>query len=297
MPGDALVAAVETALPHRLLASLAGGLARRPTGGARGRRAAAASRRGRPTRTRRPRTRAERERLDVAATLRAAIPWQRLRPRPPHGGLALRAEDLRTRERRAPARTTTLFVVDASGSAAAARIGEAKGAVETLLAECYVRRDRVALASFREARATLDVPPTRSLVRAKRLLAALPGGGGTPLATALELAARELAALARSGDVPACVIMSDGRANVDRAGVGGRARAREDAAAAARALGAIGVRLLWIDTAVRPRAEARGLADAMGARYLPLPVGRGVGTAELGGTARPGAERPVAVAR
>ena len=41
-------------------------------------------------------------------------------------------------------------------------------AVELLLADCYVRRDRVALIAFRGNGAELLLPPTRSLVRAKR---------------------------------------------------------------------------------------------------------------------------------
>ena len=88
-------------------------------------------------------------RLDLVATLRAAVPWQRLRRRP--GSLTrveVRTDDFRVVRRVQRATTTTIFVVDASGSSALNRLAEAKGAVELLLAECYVRRDRVALVAF-----------------------------------------------------------------------------------------------------------------------------------------------------
>ena len=123
-------------------------------------------------------------RLDLVDTLRAAAPWQRLRGATP-GKVAVRRQDFRVQRCKAKNGTTIIFCVDASGSSALHRMAEAKGAVELLLAESYVRRDRAALISFRGTRAEILLPPTRSLARAKRALAALPGGGGTPLAAAL----------------------------------------------------------------------------------------------------------------
>jgi magnesium chelatase subunit D len=120
-------------------------------------------------------------RLDLMATLRTAAPWQRLRgPAPGGARLRVQADDFRVVRFRQRAQSVTVFVVDASGSAALYRLAEAKGAVELLLADCYVRRDEVAMIAFRGDMAELLLPPTRSLVRAKRSLSALPGGGGTP---------------------------------------------------------------------------------------------------------------------
>jgi len=139
------------------------------------------------------------------------------------------------------------------------------------LADCYVRRDRVALLAFRGQGAELVLPPTRSLVRAKRCLAALPGGGGTPLASGLD-AARVLAEdVARRGGTPLVVLLTDGRANVARDGSGGRERAGADALDAARLWRSSGIGALWLDTSPQPHAQAREIASAMGARYLPLP--------------------------
>ena len=155
------------------------------------------------------------------------------------------------------------------------RLGEAKGAVELLLAECYVRRDRVALIAFRgrpgAAGAELLLPPTRSLVRAKRCLADLPGGGGTPLASGLD-AARQLADdVSRRGATPVVVLLSDGRANLARDGTAGRPQAHADALASARAWQGSAVQVLWLDTGAQPQPTAQAVAQAMGARYLPLP--------------------------
>jgi magnesium chelatase subunit D len=167
----------------------------------------------------------------------------------------------------------TIFAVDASGSAALHRLSEAKGAVELLLADCYVRRDQVAMVSFRGTEAEVLLPPTRSLVRAKRQLADLPGGGGTPLAAGIEAAEGLADRCARGGLTPTIVLLTDGRANVARDGSHDRDAAERDALAAARRLQAAGVTALLIDTAPRSRPAARELAAAMGARHLPLPQG------------------------
>ena len=214
--------------------------------------------------------------LDLLATLRAALPWQKLRAAPRAGGarLAVRASDFRVRTLKPRTRSTAVFAVDASGSAAMQRLGEAKGAIEALLAQCYVRRDQVALVSFRGSGAEVLLPPTRSLSRVRRELSALPGGGGTPLANGITLAAQVAGEARRRGDAPLLVLLTDGRANVSMAGIGGRAQADQDALAAARAVRLQRLPCLLIDIArqVQPRADQ--LARALGAEYLLLPGGR-----------------------
>jgi magnesium chelatase subunit D len=183
--------------------------------------------------------------------------------------------------------TTTVFVVDASGSSALHRLAEAKGAVELLLADCYVRRDRVAVISFRGSGAEVLLPPTRSLARAKRSLAGLPGGGGTPLASALETAHKLAGQIARSGDTPVVVLLTDGRANIARDGSPGRGKAGEDALAAARALALDQFSCLLIDTSAQPQSTAQVLAQTMRAHYLPLPYADAQGMSKAVRLARP----------
>lgn len=273
---DVVLAATLASLPKDVLAQLADGPARRgATDRARGRgERRRSAQRGRPLAARAglPRGGA---RLSLIDTLRAAAPWQKLRGNGPDKGgirrVEVRRDDLRVRRFETRAEALTIFAVDASGSAALTRLAEAKGAVELLLAEAYVKRAQVALVAFRGVAAELLLPPTRSLARARRSLAELPGGGGTPLAAGLN-AARELAEVARArGRTPFVVILTDGRANIAADGGMARKAAEEDAAAAAQAFGATGVGAAFIDISPRPRPEGATLAAAMGARYLPLP--------------------------
>ncbi|MBA4048743.1 MAG: magnesium chelatase [Sphingomonas sp.] len=266
---DIVLEAALAALPRDVLRRLASGVQRQRAAsigkGARQR----SPRRGRPVGVRAGVPRGG-LRLSLIDTLRAAAPWQRVRAAPP-GRLRLTRDDLRIRRFQARAEALTIFAVDASGSSALARLAEAKGAVELLLAEAYVKRAQVALIAFRGTAAELLLPPTRSLARAKRALGALPGGGGTPLAAGLA-AARELAEAAqRRGRTPYLVILTDGRGNIAADGAAVRARAEADAEAAARAIGAAGIATAFVDTSPRPRPEGVKLAAAMQARYLPLP--------------------------
>jgi magnesium chelatase subunit D len=208
----------------------------------------------------------------VVETLRAAAPWQKLRQkRSGQTRVHVRRDDFRITQFKRRSECVTVFVVDASGSSALHRLAEAKGAVELLLSDCYVRRDQVALIAFRGQSAELILPPTRSLTRAKRSLSALPGGGGTPIAQALDAAATLALALHRKGLIPTIVLLTDGRANIARDGKPGRERAEADALASARMLRTGGLAALLIDIAPRPHAAAERLAAEMGARYLPLP--------------------------
>jgi magnesium chelatase subunit D len=244
--------------------------------------------RGKPIGVRRPRSLAQ-GRLNISATLRAAVPWQRLRRKPeparddPLGDVDARRiivhpDDLRISRYREQEAQTIIFLVDASGSTALARLAETKGAVELLLSESYRRRDEVALVSFRGDGAEVLLPPTRSLVRAKRQLARLPGGGGTPLASGL-LAGLEIGIqVEASGRRPVFVVMSDGRPNIDLTGQAHRAQALDDALKAARLVEARGWSCLFLDVAVRRSGRGEELARKLGARYafLPRPTSRAV---------------------
>lgn len=321
---EQLIAAALAALPPGVLARLAmqaraTGGGGRGAGGAGQLRAGA--RRGRPAGVRRALP-GRGVRLSLIDTLRAAAPWQGVRaaarpldrareaalPLPPAAAplrrsprvapagpdratlptratrLQVRAEDFHVRRYQQRSETTTVFVVDASGSAALRRLAEAKGAVELLLADCYVRRDSVALVAFRGSGAELLLPPTRSLVRARRSLAALPGGGGTPLASGLDVAFGVADAVRRRGDLPLLVLLTDGRANVGRSGAPGREAAEADARQSARLWRAAGLTALVVDTSVRPHPLARQLAEDMGAAYLALPQADAQGlSAAVGG--------------
>jgi magnesium chelatase subunit D len=274
-PEDRVLEAAQAAIPRDVLDQIASGRAMRSArGGGTGRRTGSKLR-GRPL-SARPGMPGGGVRLALVDTLRAAIPWQPIRQREPSvregGMIRFRRDDLRVRRFEERSTTVTVFCVDASGSAAVARLAEAKGAVELILAAAYVKRTEVALIAFRGSGADLLLPPTRSLTRAKRALAELPGGGGTPLATGITLARQLGDAIISRGRTPMFVFLTDGSANIAADGKPGRPQAREDALAAARNMAASGCDALVIDISPRPRADAEKLAEAMRARYLPLPM-------------------------
>jgi magnesium chelatase subunit D len=197
--------------------------------------------------------------LALAATLRAAAA---------RGRRGVSRDDLREHVRAGREGNLVVFCVDASGSMGARRrMAAVKGAVLGLLLDAYQRRDRVALVTFRGEGAELVLPPTRSVERAAAALAALPTGGGTPVAAGLERAARLVTLEGRRDPErrALALIVTDGRAG---GGPAGRAAAER----AAASLGAVAEGVVVFDAeqgAVRLGLAGR-LAAAAGGRLLPL---------------------------
>ena len=276
IPQDLVLEAVRAALPADVLARLAAGRAARGMKGGTGTEAKMkGNHRGRPLPARAGRM-GQGKRIDILATLRAAAPMQTLRGAGFGAGdtpkrLAIRPSDLRIKRYQHSSDRVLIFTVDASGSSAFARLAEAKGAVELLLAQSYARRDHVALLAFRGQGCEVVLPPTRSLTATKRRLAGLAGGGGTPLAAGLRMGL-DVALQARArGMTPTLALLTDGRGNIALDGSANRTRADEDAQRLARVFAASGIPALVIDIATRPQPSLAGLAWSMGATYLPLP--------------------------
>jgi magnesium chelatase subunit D len=187
--------------------------------------------------------------------------------------------DLRSKVRSRRTSATIVVCVDASGSmGASARMDAARSAVLDLLADAYVRRDKVGLVSFRADRAEVVLAPTASIELARMRMAEVRTGGATPLAhglaTSLDLLAKERR---RSADTAQwLVLVTDGRANV---GVGGSPA--DDAIRLAGDAGRAGVRLLVVEIAAGSQSAglARDLADAAEGSYLRIATAEGTALA------------------
>jgi len=269
---DMLVDAVKTLLPADLLNGLVPAGTTRKSGGSGAGQKRTSNRRGRPLPSRPGRLDGT-SRIDLIATLRAAAPWQPLRrhQQPDRTGLLVRPSDIRVKRYAEKSDRLLIFTVDASGSAAVSRLGEAKGAIELLLADAYASRDHVALISFRGTEAETLLPPTRSLVQTKRRLSALPGGGGTPLASGLQHALLLAQQSAARGLTPTVILITDGRANIALDGQANRAQAARDATAMATALRSSGTSGLVIDMSNRPQPTLQELSRTLDAPYIALP--------------------------
>jgi magnesium chelatase subunit D len=198
----------------------------------------------------------------VAATVRAAAERRQGDP----GGPLLAVEDLREPVRARTVGRTVVVAVDASGSMGThQRVEAATGAVLGLLADAYLRRDRVALLTFRGDSAEVVLPPTASVELARTRLAELPTGGVTPLAEGITVALAISRRAATDGWPPLLVLVTDGRAT-------GHKGAAERAEAAATDVAAANLDVVVVDAEDGPTrlGLARQLATTMGARYVHL---------------------------
>ena len=212
-------------------------------------------------------------RIDIVATLRAAAPLQTIRRLQTNTDrqVLIYPDDIHVKCYETRSERVVIFAVDASGSAALARLSEAKGAVELLLGQAYARRDHVALVGFRNTQADILLPPTRSLVQTKKRLAELPGGGGTPFAMGIKAAAELAQKCIAQGKAPMIVILTDGRANIALDGTFDRATAMENAHQMAQWIANTGIRSVIMDVGNRPNRALSHLARDMQARYFALP--------------------------
>jgi len=153
---------------------------------------------------------------DVAfdATVRAAAPYQRSRS---DKGLSISIEkqDVREkiRERKDPC--SFLFAVDLSGSLVkCGMMEEIKDGIKGMLMDNYVRRDKVALLTFRTYDVKISVPFTRSVEGICDTLENTETGGGTPLGAALLLIREYLLSYLRKNADERCfvILMTDGEA-------------------------------------------------------------------------------------
>ena len=222
--------------------------------------------------------------IAVAATLRAAAPFQKRRrareKTGPRAGVKIELSDLRFRQFKRRSGMLFVFAIDGSGSMAMNRMAQAKGAMIRLLQEAYLHRDKVALVGFRGRAAEVLLAPTRSVEIAKRLLDAMPAGGGTPLAAGL-LRSLKLARLSRLKKLSQClvVIFTDGRANVGIEQTGDlespldAPRIAEELRRVGATFQTEGIESIVIDTRSKfiSQGEAQELARMLGGRYLYLP--------------------------
>lgn len=212
--------------------------------------------------------------LSLPATIRAAIPYQRLRAGAEGSAparLSIRPEDYRSRQYRHRGGYHILFVLDVSGSMGVwERMSLVKGTILELLKEAYAKRDQVGLITFAQDEAELRLPFTHSAERAAQLMQDIRTGGRTPLWLAIERAAQYLDAERRrvAECLPVVLLLTDGRATSAQRSENQAARITE----AARLLQQRCHRCLVIDTEsgfVR-LGKARQLAERLEAEYYHL---------------------------
>jgi magnesium chelatase subunit D len=239
-----------------------------------GAKAALGQRRGRYTRA--VTFRSAGARIAIDATLRALVGLDSTFDRgalAPVSSRALRYKLLKHKQG-----TLFVFAIDASGSMAANRIARAKSTILKLLRKSYLNRDSVAIVSFHGTTANVDLPPSRSILRARRVLDSLRMGGSTPLGLGLVTTIELLELVGNKFGDTAVLLFTDGHSNVPlrRGGLNLRAFRQVKIESELReltvALRRIRTRVVVVDTQreFEPSTETRRLASILGARFVKL---------------------------
>lgn len=174
--------------------------------------------------------------------------------------------------------TLFVFAIDASGSMAANRIARAKSTILKLLRKSYLNRDSVAIVSFHGTTANVDLPPSRSILRARRVLDSLRMGGSTPLGLGLVTTIELLELVGNKFGERVVLLFTDGRSNVPlrRGGMNLRAFRRVKIESELREL-SMGLtrtraRVVVVDTQkeFESSEETRALAKILHAQFIKL---------------------------
>lgn len=145
-------------------------------------------------------------RVAIDATLRAHASERGLAP--------VTAASLRYKLLKHKQGTLFIFAIDASGSMAVNRIARAKSTILKLLRKSYLNRDSVAIVSFHGTTASVDLPPSRSILRARRVLDSLRMGGSTPLGAGLVTTIELIELVGDKFGETVVLLFTDGRSNV-----------------------------------------------------------------------------------
>lgn len=209
-------------------------------------------------------------RVAIDATLRALMGLEST-IRTPVSSRALRYKLLKHKQG-----TLFVFAIDASGSMAANRIARAKSTILKLLRKSYLNRDSVAIVSFHGTTANVDLPPSRSILRARRVLDSLRMGGSTPLGLGLVTTIELLELVGNKFGETVVLLFTDGHSNVPlrRGGLNLRAfrhvKIESELRELTVALNRTSTRVVVVDTQkeFESSAETRRLAKILNARFI-----------------------------
>ena len=209
-------------------------------------------------------------RIAIDATLRALVGLESTLQAPVNTQ-ALRYKLLKHKQG-----TLFVFAIDASGSMAANRIARAKSTILKLLRKSYLNRDSVAIVSFHGTTANLDLPPSRSILRARRVLDSLRMGGSTPLGLGLVTTIELLELVGNKFGETVVLLFTDGRSNVPlrRGGLNMRAfrhvKIESELRELTIGLNRMKTRVVVVDTQkeFESSEETRRLAKILNARFV-----------------------------